>query len=63
VKIRRVTIEVEVPWSFAAKDVLECLAQGFDELAYSGKNCAPTPCQAQIVSDVLSPSVQIGRRK
>ena len=60
-KIRRVTIEVEVPWSFAAKDVLECLAQGFDEIAYDVNSIA-VPRQAQIVSDVLSPSTQIGRR-
>ena len=62
-KIRRVTIEVEVPWSFAAKDVLECLAQGFDEIGYTGKNGDPVPCQAQIIGDVLSPTTQIGSRR
>lgn len=59
-KVRRVTLQVEVPWEFKASEVLECLAQGFDEIGYYVQEGSLVPHQAQIVSDVISPNTQIG---
>ena len=58
-KIRRVLLEVEVPWEFDADDVLECLHQGFNEIGYSVEGI-PVPHQEQVVSERESPSTQIG---
>jgi hypothetical protein len=57
-KVRRVTLQVEMPWEFKAASILECLAQGFDEIGYDGE--IGIPYKAQIVGDVLSTSTQIG---
>jgi hypothetical protein len=37
-KIRSVTIEVEVPWEFDADAVLECVHQGFSEIGFTPYN-------------------------
>ena len=58
-KTRKVTIEVEVPWQFTAQEVLECVAQGFDEIGYA-RNGAPVSHQEQLTSDVESDNTQIG---
>jgi len=62
VKICRVTVEVEVPWDFTARGVLERVAQGFDELAHD-VNTVAVLHQVQIVGDVMSRNTQIGSRR
>ena len=57
-RVRRVTLEIEVPWSFSAKAVLECLRQGFDEIAYDADTNA-VPHQEQVVNDVVSANTRI----
>jgi hypothetical protein len=52
VKIRRVTLEVEVPWTVPAEDVLLVLGPVLDKLA--------AVHQAQITKDELSRNTRIG---
>ena len=58
-KIRRVTLEVEVSWECDGNSVLEMLRQGFDEIGYDSDGSS-LPYQAQVVSEVESPNTQIG---
>lgn len=51
-KIRRITLEVEVPWKIPAKDVLLVIGPILDKLA--------TVHQAQVVKDELSANSHIG---
>jgi phosphodiesterase/alkaline phosphatase D-like protein len=53
-KIRRITIEVEVPWKVSSDEVLSHLRVGSDELTEF------IPYQAQVVKDELSPNKRIG---
>jgi len=64
-KIRQVTLQVEVPWEFKADEVLECLVQGFDELGYSSIGLAGirAPHQEQIIGNIISTNTQIGEIK
>ena len=62
-KVRRVTIEIEVPWEFSAEEVLECVWQGLDEVScfdVSYVQRQPVPHQEQVVKDELSLNTQIG---
>jgi hypothetical protein len=63
-KVRRVTLQIEVPWELKAPEVLECLAQGFDEITYEhyGES-AVVPHQVQVVGDTLSTNTMIGEIK
>jgi hypothetical protein len=51
-KIRRVTLEVEVPWTTPAEDVLLVVGPTLDKLAKVH--------QAQVVKDERSPNKRIG---
>jgi len=57
-KVRRVTLEVEVPWDITADRVL-------DYLDYGVRNGRPlvVPHQAQVVKDERSPNVRIGKAR
>lgn len=52
-RVRRVTLEVEVPWEVPAADVLLVVGPTLDRLA--GVH------QAQVVKDERSPNTRIGR--
>ena len=58
-KVRRVTIEIEVPWEFDSDAVMACVNQGFDEIGYDFEG-TPVPHQAQVVSDAISTNTCIG---
>ena len=58
-KVRRIVLEVEVPWEFDIDVVLECLRQGFDEIGYSVEGI-PVPHQEQLIHEHESPNTQIG---
>jgi len=54
-KIRRVQIEIEVPWFVSAGNLLELLRDAVDEAGGSMQH------QAQIIGEAVSPNTQIGR--
>jgi hypothetical protein len=51
--VRRVTLEVEVPWEVPAADVLLVIGPNLDKLAEVH--------QAKVVKDERSPNVRIGK--
>lgn len=59
-KVRRVTVEIEVLWAVSSREVLECVRQGFDEIAYDPRTGAAVPHQEQIVREEESTNTQIG---
>ena len=57
-KVRRVVVEIEVPFEVKADAVLEGVEQCFDDIVRNGGK--PIPHQAQVVSDELSTNNRIG---
>jgi len=53
-KVRRITIEVDVPFEYDGAYVLRALSLGF------GEQCEEIPYQAQVASETLSTNDRIG---